>query len=111
MNYLAVPYSHAHQDIREIRARIATWATGELMSCGYQIFSPITHSHPVALGHDLPGDWEYWAEFDRRHIQMCDRVFVLCLPGWSSSRGISAEISLAEELGKEVCLIHWEDML
>ena len=33
---------------------------------------------------------------------MCHEVHVLMLPGWQTSRGVTAEIVLAHELGKPV---------
>ena len=50
----------------------------------------------------LPGTWEFWAEQDRRQLELCDEVVVLMLPGWRESEGVRAEVALAEELGKSV---------
>jgi hypothetical protein len=71
------------------------------MRAGFVVFSPITHSHPIHL-HGVPGDWGYWEAFDRVMIGACSRVVVLRLDGWKESRGVKAEISIAQELGKPV---------
>jgi hypothetical protein len=41
----------------------ATEITYNLVQDGYNVFSPITHSHPLhKLG--LKGDWEFWKKID-----------------------------------------------
>jgi len=71
------------------------------MRAGHVVFSPIAHSHPIAR-FGLPTDWAYWERQDREHLARCDEVVVLLLDGWQESRGVQAEIRLAETLGKPV---------
>ena len=39
---------------------------------------------------------------DREMIARCDRVLVLALPGWDESKGVLAELKIAEELDKPI---------
>jgi len=71
------------------------------MRAGLHIFSPIAHSAPIAR-YGLPTTWDYWERVDRRHLEICDELLVLMLPGWQESRGVQAEIRIAAELGKPV---------
>jgi len=71
------------------------------MRVGHTIFAPICHSHPIAR-FGLPTDWSFWERQDREHLARCDEVVVLLLDGWRESRGVQAEIRLAENLGKPV---------
>jgi len=100
--YLASPYSHEDPDVRKWRFCRAVDAAAELMHDGYLVFSPIAHSHMIATRHDLPGDFAYWAEFDRRMVAACDEVWVLKIDGWAESVGVKAEIELAKGLDKPV---------
>lgn len=69
------------------------------MSQGMHIFSPISHTHPIAVAGGLPLDWDYWQEYDRAILSACGKMIVLMLDGWKESKGIAAEIVLAKELG------------
>ena len=99
MIYLATPYSHPDPDIRENRYLVVTRVAAELMNNGYHIYSPITHSHPIALAGELPTSWEFWEQYDRTMLSVCTEMIVLRLVGWNQSVGIKAEISLAESMG------------
>jgi len=102
MIYLASPYSHESFGVRTKRYIAACKAAGELMSRGEEVFSPIAHSHGIALCGDLPIGWEYWENIDRECLRVCSSVTVLKLDGWEQSKGISAEVAIAEELGLPV---------
>ena len=51
--YLAIPYS----GMAEESFRIANEVSAKLMNEGHIVFSPISHSHPIAIAHNLPTDW------------------------------------------------------
>jgi hypothetical protein len=97
--YLASPYSHSDPAVKESRFRDVCKVAARLMAEGYYIFSPIAHTHPIALAGSLPGDWQYWAGYDREIIKNCKFVLVFRLNGWEESAGVQAEIKLAKELG------------
>jgi len=86
------------QDRFEEACRIA----GELMGQGLVVFSPIAHTHPIAVACLLPRDWQYWEKFDREFIAASDKVVVAKMHGWKESRGVRAEIEIASGLGKPV---------
>ena len=99
--YLACPYTNT-ENSSFIKANRAA---AKLMLDGNIVFSPISMSHPIATQCDLPGDWEFWKKFDEAFIEWCDEMHVLCLPGWKESRGVTAEIKIAEDMGKPVKFI------
>lgn len=80
---------------------------------GHVVFSPITHSHPIAMQCELPGDWEWWERIDRVFIEWADELWVFQLDGWQESEGVQAEIRIAKELGKVVRFVQmkYEDFL
>lgn len=104
MIYLACPYSHPDPRVREYRFEAANWAAAKLMSEGHHVFSPISHSHPIAQ-YGLPKNWDFWRDYDELFVKLCTRVVVLKLDGWRKSVGVMAEIALADEIGKP-----WEFM-
>ena len=101
MIYLASPYSHEQAAVRDLRWRLACHCASVLMGRGEHVICPIAGSHPIAE-FGLPKDWEFWADYDRALISVCDTVDVLLLDGWRTSKGVQAEMEIAKSLGKPV---------
>lgn len=72
------------------------------MKAGHLVFSPISHTHPIALAGDLPKGWEFWKEYDISFIEWADEIQVLMLDGWEESTGVTAEIGIAHHENKPV---------
>ena len=102
VTYLACPYSHPDPVVRRMRFEICNHAAGALMAQGHAVYSPISHSHPIALAHDLPAGWDFWQRQDMAMLERCQRLAVLMLPGWRDSVGVMAEIREALRLGLPV---------
>ena len=100
--YLACPYSHKNGTIRHQRFIEANDIAAQLMKQGHHVFSPISHTHPIAIQCDLPLGFDFWEEYDTCFIGWCDEVFVLRLNGWAESKGVKAEIKIATKLKKPV---------
>jgi hypothetical protein len=98
MIYLASPYSHPDPAVVEARFKAACKATAELMRRGKHVFSPIAHSHQVAVIGGLHLGWEFWQQIDFEWIRMCAAVYVLTLDGWEDSKGVTAEIVYAKSV-------------
>lgn len=110
LTYLACPYSHADAGVREERFRLCTKAAAWLIqSKHWNVFSPITHSHPLHTMGGCASDWKTWEAIDREYLHVSCRMVVLCLPGWSLSTGVGSEIRIARTLGLPILyleLIH-----
>lgn len=102
MIYLATPYSHPDKRVMEQRFSRACVLAAQLMLEGHIVFSPIAHTHPIAVAGELPRGWEYWEKFDREFIAAASKLVVAKMDGWQESKGVAAEIALAHELGKPV---------
>lgn len=104
--YLAIPYRGIGI---ENSFKQATEATAELISMGgHNIFSPITHSHPLTP-YNIKGDWDTWKYYDYQFIDWCDELWVL-IPneGYESvleSIGVQEEIKYATKLKKSVMYV------
>ena len=106
--YLASPYTHEDEMVRQDRYDKVTHSTYLFMTeFGHQIFSPITYGWPIAKIGDLPTDWEYWEECCKVYVSRCQELWVLMLPGWEESTGVTAEIKYAKELGIPVNYVEW----
>lgn len=99
LTYLACPYSHPDRAVRVARFEAANRAAGALMREGRIVFSPISHTHPIAEASDLPLGWDFWEAFDRAYLAHSRLVVVLTIDGWRESKGVTAELAIAAELG------------
>jgi uncharacterized protein DUF1937 len=102
MIYLASPYTHADKEVMQDRFERVCKVASRLMRSGLIVFSPISHTHPIAVAGELPRDWEYWKRFDDEFIRAAEKVVVVKMDGYEISRGVQAEIRIAENLGKLV---------
>ena len=100
--YIASPYSHELQNVMRDRFHAVCEYAGRMMKAGKVVYSPIAHSHPIAMRVGLPTDWEYWEKFDRVMLQQCTELHVLQIDGWYESEGVRAEVCMAEQLGLPV---------
>ena len=98
LTYLAVPYSDIDPDVRAARFQMANIAAASLMRNGHKVFSPISHTHPIAQAGNLPRGWDYWQAYDRIFLEMSGLVVVLQIDGWEASKGVAGEVEIARRL-------------
>lgn len=111
--YLATPYSHPDETVKEERYRKALEATAEFLRQGITVYSPIVHCHILHFGYGLPMEWEFWRKHDFCMLAAAEFLFVLMLDGWEKSVGVKAEVEEAKRIGvptiytlggKNICL-------
>lgn len=96
--YLACPYKHQDPKVMHMRHTIVNNVLFNLMREGIHAFSPLTHNIPmIKLGMNHTWD-SYWRDYDLGMLSRCSKLYVLKLPGWDTSTGVSAEIAKAKEL-------------
>lgn len=110
MIYLASPYTNSDPNVVEYRVKTVCEVSAKLMCAGHIIFSPIAHTHPIAIAGDLPTNWEFWEKFDRDFIKFSDELWVAKMEGWEKSKGVTAEIKIALELGKQIRFLDVETL-
>ena len=105
--YLCIPYS----GMEESSYHQANAATLAVLKNGENVFSPITHSHPLThiVGETVPGNWEFWQKIDYQFIDWADEIYVL-IPREGEEKvlnsiGVQAEIKYAKEHNKPVYYI------
>lgn len=105
--YVAGPYSHFDDDIRQQRYHRLTDYASFLTLEGFCVFSPITHSHPMSYC-GLDGGYDYWQSIDRRIILGCSELHVVTMTGWAESKGVNDEIYWATINNVPITLINPE---
>jgi hypothetical protein len=111
MIYLATVYSHPDPCIMESRFIAACKIAGALMRQGHHVFSPIAHTHPIAIHSDLPKEWDFWEQYDLEMIKACEALWVVKMGEWFQSRGIRGELRIAEGLHKPIRYIEPEEFM
>lgn len=97
--YLAGPYSHPDDRVQQARCDALTVIAGRLMAEGRYIFSPITHTRPIAQVAKLPGGADFWIGFDEAVLAGCSKLLIAGLPGWADSKGVKLEMEIASRRG------------
>lgn len=100
--YLATPYSHPEEAIRQKRADAAHISAIRLKRAGIEVFSPIINNYFFSFVKDMDTSFETWKSYDLKMIKLLDGVLVLMLAGWQESIGVRAEIEFALKNGIEV---------
>lgn len=100
--YLATPYTR-HPDGIEAAFQEAAKIAARLMLSGMKVYSPIAHTHPLAIYGGLdPLDHSIWMPFDQAMMDRSDVLIVAHMYGWQESYGVAEEIRIFEEVGKPI---------
>jgi hypothetical protein len=92
--YLATPYSGTQKQQLE-RFEAACRIAGKIIKQGYFVFSPISHSHFIALLGDIPASHDFWKAQNESWLLWCDELWVAKMPGWENSKGVKWEMAWA----------------
>ncbi|RYD61892.1 MAG: DUF1937 family protein [Verrucomicrobiaceae bacterium] len=96
--YMACPYTSTLPEEVEARVRAFAVKAGEIeRKQQVHIVSPVLN-HLVLQHAKLPSDWEYWRSYSLTLLTRCDGLYVLRLPGWATSTGVTGEIAAATEM-------------
>lgn len=100
--YLATVYTSYPQGI-DLAFADACVIGGRMLRAGITFFSPIAHTHPIAIyGNINPLDHEIWIPFDEPMMEVASALVVACMPNWKKSYGIGQEIAHFRKEGKPV---------
>lgn len=100
--YLGTPYSKYPAGI-ERAFRDAASLAGKLLTVGVKSYSPIAHTHPIAIHGQLdPYDHAIWLPFDAAIMDKSDAMIVAMMDGWDVSYGIKHEIEEFTKAGKPI---------
>lgn len=96
--YICIPYT----GMEERSFKIANQVAADLIKDGFIVYSPISHSHPIATQCGLDLDFKFWEKIDKCFIDWCDIVLIVDIAGWQKSIGVNAELKYAKEKGKMI---------
>lgn len=100
--YLATPYSKYPDGITMGFVEAAR-LTGKLLEAGYRVYSPIAHTHPIAMYANIdPYNHDIWLPFDGIMMEKSDVLLIARMEGWDKSFGIKHEIEVFQAAGKPI---------
>lgn len=100
--YVGTPYTRYKGGIEPAFVD-ACKLTARLVQAGVNVYSPIAHTHPIAIHGGLdPLDLTLWLDFDAAMMMKADAMIVARLDGWDKSSGVRHEIDVFEAAGKPV---------
>lgn len=109
--YLATPYTRYHLGI-ERAFEDASALAAQLLEAGVRVYSPIAHSHPLAIHGKLdPLDHSIWMPFDEAMMDASCALIVAMMPGWDESKGVDHEIKFFARDGKPIYLLNPATMM
>jgi len=105
--YIAIPYSSVD---KEESFKLANKAAAFYYNKGFIVYSPISHSHPIAIQEDLPKGFDFWEKIDYEFIDWCDYVVVVKMQGWDKSTGVKKEIEYCKKTNKPFCYLELDEL-
>lgn len=101
-HYLATGYTKNPKGIEGAYRDACKWA-GQFIQAGIPVFSPIAHSHGIAVHGGLdPLDHRIWLPADKPMIEGAAGLIVVMSDDWKESIGIAYEIAEFHKAGKPV---------
>lgn len=108
--YVGTPYSKWADGLDAAFVEAAK-LTARLMQAGLKVYSPIAHTHPLAIyGNIDPLNHDIWLPFDGAMMDKADAMIVAMMAGWETSKGVRHEIQVFTEAGKPVFFMSPDDL-
>lgn len=79
--------------------------SGELIRRGINIYSPISHTHPIHIATPsliAAEEHELWYQLDNEFIDSVNWVGIILAPGWEDSAGCRAERERIKAKGGQI---------
>jgi hypothetical protein len=105
------PYSNPDPAKQELNYEWAKLAVVLFTMRGVPVYSPIVHSHPVAVSYNLPGNSSYWFAQNQAFMERSGSATIFTVPGWENSQGIKEEVSEFSLLGKALSFLSPEEAI
>ena len=99
--YLATPYTN-YPDGHEQAFIDASKLVARMIIAGFSVFSPIVHTHSVAVHGNLnKTDHNFWLGVDDDFMIVSKTLLIAQMKSWEESDGIERELKRFKELEKK----------
>jgi len=102
--YLASPYSHAIESVREARIQLSRRLARRMQRQRPEsaVFSPLAWAWSV--GDSIPD--ADWGKLTMRFLEAADEMYLIAAPGWHMSAGVTAELRYWAKIGNACPIIN-----
>lgn len=113
--YFAHPYTCKDKDGKyvfegeEANFNLANHRAGRLLLLGYNIYSPISHTHPIHRATPeflAKHEHETWYQLDMNFLEKTQFSGIILAPGWEDSKGCKMEKGWFERKGLPILLFN-----
>ena len=108
MIYMAAPYSKVEDKDAMMEAFMTFSGQWQAIHPDQHVCSPLFNHFSLNTVPDLGKDYAYWLNYSRNLLKRCDRLVVVCLPGWQDSTGVADEVRYATEMGMPIAYVSHE---
>ena len=117
--YFAHPYTAKDEagnyvpEAEEANFQICNYRAGRLLTAGFNIYSPISHTHPIHQASPLllsRHEHEMWYALDLEFIAKTDFTGIILAPGWKASKGCVLEKQTFEDMGGKA-ILYYDDVV
>jgi hypothetical protein len=119
--YFAHPYSAKTEEGRTANFELACRRSAILLLKGYNIFSPIVHSHPIEMANpellSWPQEklWQFWLDIDLAILEFVNFTGIILAPLWGTSKGCKKEyewfLGHVRSDGKPYDILRYNDLI
>ena len=111
--YFAHPYTVKDVNGRnnhyseKLNFKLSAIRAGKLLESGWNVYSPITHCHPIHIANNnfiYNEEYKLWMKLDQLIIENTRFNGIILAPGWEKSSGCVAEKELFESKSLEILL-------
>lgn len=116
--YMAHPYTCKDEHGNFVLAgedanfQLANYRASRLLLLGYNVYSPISHTHPIhrACPEFLARhEHELWYRLDIAFLENASFTGVILCPGWEKSKGCLLEKKWFEQ--RDLSVLYYEDLI
>lgn len=107
MIYVAAPFTSESPVTQSWRHERTCEFVSRMLSQGFHAFSPVCYCLPIAERNGWPTDAGRWHQFNMDVLRRCEAMYILQLPGWQNSKGVTIEIKTCVILG--MAMVHYDE--
>lgn len=105
MIYVASPYTGTDEEKEWRYTAVCNFCEWRYWQFGEYVYSPIAHWHPINTRSGHQTKFELFERMDCHFISRCSGMYVLRLPDWQESIGVTLEVKHAKAMRLQIVFV------